>query len=192
MTLVSTFELLVKPIIDDPSQPYARTVVQGYFLTVANTSTLDIALRILFTATTPEITVADAVVFDDVFGTNSPPIPPQNLGGNPNKVYTDVKIPANDTGLVALLPNLTNPDVLKGQKLEIRGYVEIFLIGVDSYDRFSPVSVNLLLTPEHRGTFLPKDINAAQADFDQLAYALPTSTGGSLFTLTDTAPALKG
>lgn len=181
MTLVSTFELLVKPIVDAPGEPFARTVVQGYFLTVANTSTLDIALRVLFTATTPEITFNDAVVVSDVFGTNTLPVPPQVLGGNPNKTFTDFKLPANDTGLVTLLPS---PDAFKGQKLEIRGYVEIFLLFADSYERIRPANVNLLLTPEHRGTFLPKDIQAVQADFDQLAYALPTSIGGSLFTLT--------
>jgi hypothetical protein len=192
MTLVSTFELLVKPISDPPNQ-VTRTVVQGYFLTIANTSTLDIALRVLFTATTPEVTAVNSIVVKDVTGANvfTPPI---NLGGNPNKLYTDVKIPANDTSLVTLLPQFSLKEIEQQipQKLEIRGYVEIFLLSTESYERFKPVNINLLLTPEHRGTFLPKDINAVDADFDQLAYALPTSNGGSLFTITDTLPALRG
>ncbi|BAY24726.1 hypothetical protein NIES2100_45230 [Calothrix sp. NIES-2100] len=186
LTLVSTFELLVKPItpVTAPgTEAVARTVVQGYFLTIANTSNSDVKLTLRFTATTPELNVADTVTISDVQGTNDfsdlVPVP-----GDPSRFTFTVGIRANDTGLITLLPDVTKIDIIKAAKLEIRGYVEIL---VNSPSAATPV--NLLLTPEHRGTFLPKNLAAANADFDQLAYSIPTSTGGSLFTLS--GPVLK-
>lgn len=96
-----------------------------------------------------------------------------------------MRIPAHDTALVTLLPDLGKdilppfgePDLVT-QKLEIRGYVEISLLSP-----FSLTGINLLLTPELRGTFIPQNLAAANLDFDQLAYSLPTATGSSLFTL---------
>ena len=49
----------------------------------------------------------------------------------------------------------------------------------------------MLLTPEHRGTFLPQNLAAPNPDFDQLAYALPTANGGSKFTLVGPAKPSK-
>ncbi len=184
--LVSTFELLVKPIAPAGSGPaaVARTVVQGYFLTIANPNNTDIAVRLQFTATTPDLNVIDTVTILDVQGTNNfsdlVAVP-----GDPKRFTFNLKIPANDTALVTLLPDLRTdvlppfgvPDVLT-KTLEIRGYVEVFLE--------SPISlrgVNLLLTPEHRGTFLPQNLAAPNPDFDQLVYSLPTATGSSLFKL---------
>jgi hypothetical protein len=179
--LVSTFELLVKPIAPAGSGPsvVARRVIQGYFLTVANTSNSPVRLRLRFTATTPGLNIADTVTISDVIGENNfGEISPVN---EKRSIYF-LNIPANDTAVVSLLPDVTKPDIIAAKALEIRGYVEIFLA--------SPAnkSVDLLVTPEHRGTFLPEDINAATADFDQLAYALPTANGGSLFTLSKEEP----
>lgn len=184
--LVSTFELLVKPIAPAGSGPVAvaRTVVQGYFLTIANPNNTELKLRLQFTATTPSINTIDTVTILDVNGTNDfsdlVAVP-----GDPNKFSFDLKIPANDTALVTLLPDLKSdvippfgvPDVLT-KTLEIRGFVEISLL-----NPFSFQGINLLLTPEHRGTFLPQNLAAPNPDFDQLAYSLPTATGSSLFTL---------
>lgn len=179
--LVSTFELLVKPIAPAGGPtPVARTVVQGYFLTIANTSNSQVRVRLRFTATTPGLNIADTVTITDVVGENEfGEIAPVN----PKRSIYFVNIPANDTALVSLLPDITKPEVLAAKSLEIRGYTEIFLA--------SPAqnSINLLVTPEHRGTFLPADINAPTADFDQIAYALPTASGGSLFTLNKEDPA---
>ncbi|MDF5707806.1 MAG: hypothetical protein PUP90_09045 [Nostoc sp. S4] len=179
-TLVSTFELLVKPITPATApgtEAVARTVIQGYFLTIANTSSLDVKLTLRFTATTPELNVIDTVTISDVQGTNdfSDLIP---VPGDPSRFTFSVGIGANDTALITLLPDVTNIEIIKAAKLEIRGYVEIF---VNSPSAATPV--NLLLTPEHRGTFLPQNLDAPNPDFDQLAYSLPTSTGGSLFKL---------
>lgn len=45
---VSNFELLVKPIINTPTSPN-RTVIQGYFLTIANPSSSDLQVQLSFT-----------------------------------------------------------------------------------------------------------------------------------------------
>ncbi|MGB5961951.1 MAG: hypothetical protein WBG73_14885 [Coleofasciculaceae cyanobacterium] len=182
--LVSTFELLTKPIAPAGSGPavVARTVVQGYFLTVANPNNIDVKLQLQFTATTPNLNTIDTVTILDVNGTNNftdlSPVP-----GDPKKFSFNLVIPANDTALVTLLPDLRTdvippfgvPDVLT-KTLEIRGYVEIFVQRPISFR-----GVNLLLTPEHRGTFLPQNLAAPNPDFDQLVYSLPTATGSSLF-----------
>lgn len=184
--LVSTFELLVKPIAPSGSGPIAvaRTVVQGYFLTIANPSSLDLRIRLQFTATTPSLNILDTVAILDVQGTNDfsdlVAVP-----GDPKRFTFDLGIPANDTALVTLLPDLSTdvlpplgvPDLLN-QTLEVRGYVEISLL-----NPFSLRGVNLLLTPEQRGTFLPRNLSTPNPDFDQLAYSLPTATGSSLFKL---------
>ena len=184
--LVSTFELLVKPIAPSGNGPVAvaRTVVQGYFLTIANPNNFDIKIRLQFTATTPSLNLLDTVTIVDVQGTNDfsdlVPVP-----GDPKRFSFDLGIPANDTALVTLLPDLKTdilppfgvPDILT-KTLEVRGYVEITL-----QTPFSLRGINLLLTPEHRGTFLPQNLAAPNPDFDQLAYSLPTATGSSLFTL---------
>ncbi len=178
--LVSTFELLVKPIAPAGSgpAPVARTVVQGYFLTIANPNNFSVGLRLQFTATTPGLNVLDTVTILDVTGANLfgdiTPVP-----ADPKRSTFNLSIPANDTALVTLLPDITKPELLAAKSLEIRGYVEIF-----ATSPFAPTKFDLLLTPEHRGTFLPNDLAAPNPDFDQLAYALPTANGGNLFTLT--------
>jgi hypothetical protein len=185
--LVSTFELLVKPItpITAPgTEAVARTVVQGYFLTIANTSQLNIKVRLQFAATTPELNLADTVVIKDVTGKNifQELVPT----ADPKKFTYSLDIPAHDTILVTLLPDVTKIEILKARNVEIRGYVEISLTSPTA-----PTSVDLLLTPEHRGTFLPQNLAAAIPDFDQLAYALPTANGSSKFTLTGPAKPFK-
>ena len=180
--LVSTFELLVKPIAPAGAgpAPVARTVIQGYFLTIANTSNSPVRLRLQFTATTPGLTIADTVVISDVVGNKDEfgEIAPVN----DKRSRYFLNIPANDTALVTLLPDVSKPEILQSKSLEIRGYVEVFLAAP------AQKSMNLLLTPEHRGTFLPDDITITTPDFDQLAYALPTANGGSLFKLTKAEP----
>ncbi|MBD2592766.1 hypothetical protein BCD64_20455 [Nostoc sp. MBR 210] len=189
MPLVSTFELLVNPIAPtdnlgnlppDVVQKLgrvARRVVQGYFLTIANTTDAPARLRLEFTATTPELNLVDTVTIRDVLGNNefSELIP---VPGNPRRFTFNVGIPANDTALVTLLPDLQNVDLFTGAKnLEIRGYVSI------SRATIAGPAYELLVTPEHRGTFLPRNIDDSVPDFDQIAYALPTASGGSLVRL---------
>lgn len=132
--LVSTFELLVKPISTPGfgSAAASRIVAQGYFLTLANPNKMEVKVRLQFVATTPNLTLADTVAILDVAG--------NNVFGNlvptadPRKLTYDLKIPAHDTALLTLLPDLSKdvlapigePDLLTS-KYEVRGYVEIFL-----------------------------------------------------------------
>ena len=178
--LVSTFELLLGKITPSAGKiPGSdRQVLQGYFLTVANTTDTNLRLRLEFTATTPTINLVDTFVVTDVSGTNLPQPGTGDLRrtSDPKKYFFDLAVGACDTGLFILQPDITrlDPKDPNFKKVEVRGFVEISLLSsiVGSFD--------LLLTPEHRGTFLP---NANRSDFDQLVYALPTPTGGSLFTL---------
>ncbi|MBD1805892.1 hypothetical protein H6F98_10570 [Microcoleus sp. FACHB-SPT15] len=186
--LVSTFELLVKPISTPGFGPGAasRLVAQGYFLTIANPNNVEVGVRLQFAATTPTLTLADTVVIRDVVAGNA-----GNIFGelvptaDPKKLTYDLSIPAHDTVLVTLLPDLGRdvqppfgtPDLITTQ-YEIRGYVDISL-----RSPFNLNGLNVLLTPEHRGTFLPQNLAAPNPDFDQLVYSLPTATGSSLFTL---------
>jgi hypothetical protein len=152
-------------------------------LTIANTSNTDIRIRLQFAATTPELNLADTVTIKDVTGTDQF----QDLipTSNPKKYIYNLSIPAHDTALVTLLPDVTKPEILRAKNLEIRGYVEIALLSSTA----SPI--DLLLTPEHRGTFVPDNIRPQVPDFDQLAYALPTANGSSKFTLTGPAKLSK-
>lgn len=180
--LVSTFELLLKPITPTAGNiPNSdRQVLQGYFLTIANPNNTSLRLRLQFTATTPNLNLADTITIRDVSGTNVfgnlTPTP------DPRKFTLDVGIAAHDTGLVILQPDITtlNPQV---DTVEIRGFVEVFL-------RFPNDKINVLLTPEHRGTFVSENIPIV-SDFDQLVYALPTATGSSLFELKPVPKDLK-
>ena len=178
--LLSTYELLVKPIAPSGAGPeaLARTVVQGYFLTIANASSVDAPIRLRFRARSPELTLEETVVITDIVGNNEiTRLTPTN---GPRRFRHDLVIPRNDTALVTLLPDVTNADVVANRSLETRGFVEI--LKQPNADGDEPL--NLLVTPEHRGTFFSGPANSPSADIDQLAYALPTATGQALYTLT--------
>jgi hypothetical protein len=191
MAIVSTFELLTKTLIPKTFDEVGsgRIIVQGYFFTIANLSDLDVTLNIKFTAATPGFDTSKIAAFFDILGTNNLLAP---AVVTPTSITYKIKIPKNDTGLFILQPDVTKRQILIDasdplkKALEIRGYVDLSLsrtIGSNTY--------NLLLTPEHRGTFLPKDINippkgpitSVTKDFDQLAYALPTAQGKAQYTL---------
>jgi len=183
--LVSTFELLLKPItpVEGNIPGSARTVIQGYFLTIANPNNTPLRLRLRFSATTPNLNLDDTITIRDVVGNNvfGDLVPT----ADPRKFNYDISIPAHDTALVILQPDITklNPD---RDQLEIRGYVEIFLQGrFGNFQRF-----NVLITPEHRGTFVNKGVMNL-SEFDQLVYSLPTATGSSLFELTSRGKSFK-
>lgn len=178
--LVSTFELLVKPIAPAGAGPagLARTVVQGYFLTIANTSAIPAPLRLVFNAISPNLNVANTVVIRDVLGGNvfGDLVPT----ANPKRLTYNITIPAHDTALVILQPDVRLPQVLAGT-LEVRGYVEIVPanpIGNNTYE--------LLVTPEHRGTFFSGDSGSPAPDIDQLVYSLPTAAGKAQYSLSQT------
>lgn len=189
MVLLSTFELLVKPIaptdnlgglpeeIAQKLEKIARRVVQGYFLTIANTTNSAASLVLEFVATTPNLNLVDTVVFRDILGINDPSDLIQ-APGDPKKFTSTITVPAHDTALFTLLPDLQNLDLFTGTKsLEIRGYVKL------SRRLSFGSNYELLVTPEHRGTFLPNNLDDSILDFDQIAYTLPLASGGSLVTL---------
>ena len=183
-TVVSTFEVLVKRLIP-PSVDIlgaGRTVIQGYFLTISNLNLSSaVTLRLNFRAQTPNITSQTLLAFFDVNGTNTVLAP---TGTPITQTYT-VTIPAGDTGLFILQANVGNPNLINNPNIELRGYVTISLA-----NPFGNKSFDLLVTPEHRGTFLPKGYVVpvtppivTTLDFDQLAYALPTANPGNKFNL---------
>lgn len=176
--LVSNFELLLKRITPSAGNiaNSDRPILQGYFLTIANTSETDLNLRLQFTATTPSLNVMDTFVIADVTGGNA--FGDLTPTSNSKRFTYNVQVPGCDTALIILQPDIRKLNV-DSDTLEIRGFVEIFLESpfFDTY--------NLLLNPEHRGTFLP---NTDVSDFDQLVYTLPTPNGGSLFSVGPAIP----
>ncbi|GFE70886.1 hypothetical protein [Chroococcus sp. FPU101] len=194
--LVSTFELLVKrqlpremDIMNLPPgatfppevEKLSRTVIQGYFLTISNLNAFDVTLSFVFTiVTNPPIAVmADLLGFIDVDESNIFELPDVEPDLAQNKIRFTRKIPASDTGLFLIQPNILNTDLLLGNKqFEVRGYVEVFISSLSTgYN-----AAKLLLTPEHRGTFYT-DLTQDAVQLDQIAYSLPTAHGGSLFEL---------
>lgn len=178
--LVSTFELLVKPqlpagLIPPPPAALSRTVIQGYFLTIANTNNFNVSVSLVFTSITPTLDEATTATFLDTAGNNIPGDVATSIPGKTKRFRISIR--AHDTVLFILQPD---PALLSlGQELEVRGYVEIFLSRLPSPSLPSRRGT-LLLTPEQRGTFF-KDLTAADPQLDQIIYNLPTATGGALF-----------
>ena len=182
--VVSNFEVLVKPLIPPMVDILGagRTIIQGYFLTISNLNLSSaVTLRLNFRAQTPNIASQPLLAFFDVNGTNTVL---SSTGTAVVRTYI-VKIPAGDTGLFILQADVGNPSVVNSPNTEIRGYVTVSLA-----NPFGNRSFDLLVTPEHRGTFLPKGYVVPATppvmttlDFDQLVYALPTANPGNKLNL---------
>ena len=201
--LLSTFELLfidttptspgspVPPLVRVPGA--ARGILQGYFLTIANTSTTRLDFLLTFNATTPALNPAQIVQVIDVAGGNVPG--PLTATADPNRFTLNVRVPGRDTALVILQPNVTLENL--PNSVEFRGFVEIEI----TTRTLRGQTFDVLLTPEHRGTFLPNNFTFAPSpappadnigkDFDQLIVALPTATGSALFSLPSPVRDLK-
>ncbi|MEO1377733.1 MAG: hypothetical protein AAFW70_26330 [Cyanobacteria bacterium J06635_10] len=179
-TNVSTYELLVQPILNSPDSPN-RTVIQGYFLTISNPSFSNLRIRLTFKARTPDFNSSPIVAFWDVDGTNNLLTPVSFFPCL--RTYT-FDLPALDTGLFILVPDVTQSSVISDRNTEIRGYVRLSIDSASGFGGNSNMRT-LLLSAQQRGTFLPQgSINPpAAGDFDQLAYSLPLATGGSEVTL---------
>jgi hypothetical protein len=122
----------------------------------------------------------------------------------------NLRLRAGETGLLTLLPYFQNigenslTDTTPS--LEVRGHISIEQVSESTYvnsDGQSIVETNpyvkdtakLLISSEHRGTFLDEDFNGTSTeyglpggirigfDFDQLAYSLPLAEGKSLYEL---------
>lgn len=175
--LLSTFELLLKKITPNAGTISGsdRGVLQGYFLNLSNPTASNLRLRLRFNATTPSIDPDQLLDILDTGGSNdfSGSLVSD---GSPNRFRYDFTLNAGDTGLFILQPNILKLDP-KADQVEVRGFVEIFILVPFFFGSPRP----LLLTPEHRGTFLPSP--DGNGEFDQLAVSLPTSTGASLMVV---------
>lgn len=180
---ISTFELLVQPIAPKPfNANVSRRVIQAYFLTISNLDAPgadDVVLSLQFTPTN-ELKANETFTITDTGGGNVfGELSPSDDTGKPS---ANITLPAGKTALFVLQPDISksapNPASLDVAKYEVRGYVELFL------STFSPnPAANLLVSPQVRGTFVPNDLAAADPDFDQQAYSLPTPNGGSSIIL---------
>ncbi|MDJ0733847.1 MAG: hypothetical protein QNJ47_07130 [Nostocaceae cyanobacterium] len=187
-TNVSTYELLVKPILNSPNAPN-RTVIQGYFLTISNPSFSNLQIQLTFKARTPNFNSSPIVAFWDVNGTNNQLVPTFSFPCL--RSYT-FNLPALDTGLFLLQPDITNSNVITNRNTEIRGYVRLRIASASSVAG-SGNTRTLLLSAQQRGTFLPQGTiqPPVAGDYDQLGYSLPLATGGSQVTLqTKVTPAV--
>lgn len=180
-TNVSTYELLVRPILDSPSAPN-RTVIQGYFLTISNPTFSNLRVRLIFKARTPDFNSSPIVAFWDVGGANLLLTPIFNFIPC-LRIYT-FDLPALDTGLFLLQPDVRDSSVITNRNTEIRGYVRLRIDSASDVGNSGNMRT-LLLSAQQRGTFLPQGsiTPPRSGDYDQLGYSLPLATGGSEVTL---------
>jgi hypothetical protein len=188
--LISTFELLVKrqlprSITDSagneivlPTSPLSRAIIQGYFLSIANTTANNAGLVINFKSVTSAIELPDlTATFLDTNGIN---LIGDVIPNVDNAYKYPITLPGNTTCLFILQPDLLKPQVLNNLNIELRGYADIELDAKTS-------SAELLITPEHRGTFFRPGISnntpRSERQLGEVAYSLPTASGGSLFSL---------
>ncbi len=194
--LVSQYELLInKRQFPKPSdlpvplpaqlEDLSREVLQGYFLTLSNLSDQDVNLVISFRVVTntdsgeSPFEIGNVAAVFDVNGENQIV---NLIATNATTRNYVISLPAKDTGLFIVQPNpgfIIDTD----QEIEIRGYVDVSLLFNESGEE-----IDLLLTPEHRGTFYKRvtpenDGDRTFVELDQIAYTLPTANGGSLFKL---------
>lgn len=174
--LLSTFELLLKPITPATGTISGsdRSLLQGYFLNVANPNNTSLRLRLRFNAQSPGLDRTKLLVARDTLGTN------EFASLTANNTF-EFRLNAGDTGLVILQPDIRilNPANV-ADRLEVRGYVEIFAVSSFPFPG-NARAFPLLVTPEHRGTFLPSP--GTSGDFDQLITAIPTSSGSALLNV---------
>ncbi|MBW4561052.1 MAG: hypothetical protein KME32_07800 [Mojavia pulchra JT2-VF2] len=181
MAFISTFELLLKPqlpksITDTRPElsPLARKILQGYFLTIANVTNELVFLSLVVTTRTPGIERDKVLTVLDTTGGNDPVSSVFDSVGEIQKSRFTFPINANDTGLFILQPNALNEELLRKADFELRGYIEIYISSVSTAK-----TTQLLITPEHRGTFFGTD----RAELGEIAYVLPLANGKSLFEL---------
>lgn len=218
---VSTFELIFKnqaPITPNGVAALER-VLQGYFLTISNLENKQYQFAVSFTIFPPPAGVpnqalrtlsGNTVCFVDTGGGDNSA--GTLIGPASGGVFTPsnglISIPPQGTALVAVLPSVfpsspldTSP--IADPNFEVRGFVRITVppvvvfftlpsglrIPLLSKQGNSPVRV--LLTPQHRVTFLsiPTPPQLAQINSQSQA-SLPTASGGALASLTPESPFL--
>jgi hypothetical protein len=218
---VSTFELIFKnqaPITPNGVAALER-VLQGYFLTISNLESRQYQFAVSFTifpppAGTPNQALrtlsGNTVCFvDSGGGDNSAGT---LIASSSGSVFTPssglISIPPQGTALLAVLPSVFPSSPLDSSPIadpnfEVRGFVRITVppiletitlpsglrIRILKKQGIGPVRV--LLTPQHRITFLsiPTPPQLAQINSQSQA-SLPTASGGALTSLTPESPFL--
>jgi hypothetical protein len=182
MAFISTFEILLKPQLPKSItakkpelSPLSRKILQGYFLTIANITNDFAFLSLVITTRTPGLEADKILTVLDAVGGNDPVSSVFEGTGEIQKTRFTFPINANDTGLFILQPNALNDELREEANFELRGYVEIFISSVSTTK-----TTQLLITPEHRGTFFGTD----NSELGEIAYVLPIANGNSLFELT--------
>ncbi|MCC5667576.1 hypothetical protein LC653_27765 [Nostoc sp. CHAB 5784] len=181
MAFISTFEILLKPQLPKSItttrpelSPLARNVLQGYFLTIANVTNELVFLSLVVTTRTPGLDPKKVLTVLDTTGIDGPVSSDFESKGEIQKSRFTFPVNANDTGLFILQPDATNEELREEANFELRGYVEIYISSVST-----PKTTQLIITPEHRGTFFGTD----RAELGEIAYVLPLANGNSLFKL---------
>ncbi|MEL7224598.1 MAG: hypothetical protein AAGL17_06985 [Cyanobacteria bacterium J06576_12] len=205
---VSTFELLLnasqlpREVQGVPAtalevfRPISRDVLQGYFLTISNLEKREVTLKLIFTVvSSPAEDKFDAGTVTSFFDASGVNTILSVASPTPTTRSVIVTLKPNDTGLLLVQPDpLLLLEPLDTSEIEIRGYVEVK--NLQSCDEGFGIT-RVLLTPEHRGTFytlevpenddgIDRDAELTLSDeqqLDQIAYSLPTGTGGALFEL---------
>jgi hypothetical protein len=182
MAFISTFEILLKPqlpksitAIKPELSPLSRKILQGYFLTIANITNDLVFLSLVITTRTPGLDPEKILTVLDTVGGNDPVSSVFEGIGDTQKSRFTFPINANDTGLFILQPNALNDELRNAADFELRGYVEIFISSVSTSK-----TTQLIITPEHRGTFFGTD----NSELGEIAYVLPIASGNALFELT--------
>lgn len=110
---------------------------------------------------------------------------------------TTFRVDCDQTGLLNIVPNPANA-IQPDPQIEIRGYTRLVQVvgirivrgtgGIFRIEFVVPDPVDLLVTPEIRGTFLDDQYASliSDLDFDQSNYALPTATGRALINVSET------
>lgn len=213
MAIISNFELLFKPIapVAGPASEIGRLVAQGYFLEISNLENRDITL--ILRTRTPVRDAADSpnteftstnnvvvydITADNVFETTMTSAGEQIAGKQLGHSVVCMVLPAGQTASVAILPDASNLLSASIDDLAIRGYVELILSSnIDSFIPLvfsDPQSARVLVSAEHRGTFIDQDFDPtdfsfqSDLDFDQLAYSLSTANGKALQLINTHAP----
>ena len=195
-TLISTFEILFTPQLPPGLGPAAvaqadEYVVKGYFLTVGNpnpnayTFTLGFHCNVNPTPVPAQRLLTSAVGFLDD-GTTGTPLTLTQSSTTPTLFSTTIRVAANGTVLVGILPAFFTGTGLATPTIECRGWVDVtlpaLLSGRPLFLRFVPQSggpVTALFTPEQRLTFLPAPGDAATAVEAQSAFGLPLASGAA-------------
>jgi hypothetical protein len=203
---ISTFELIFKP--QSPAAPSGVAavdrVIQGYFLCISNLEPRAYRYRLEFIVPPPppgtpagafRTPAGNTLVFVDSGGSDNQQGVLSGAANQSRFVPSTgfVRVPAHGTALVAVLPSAfgatpLDPSPLGVPNFETRGYVRISLpavrVGGGGFSSLFTVAqskdpVRVLLTPQHRATFLRADSSIS----DQIQASLPLAHGAGIATL---------